>query len=387
MKRGNKMLGLYVHIPFCVSKCNYCDFNSYKVDKNSKERYIEDLKKEINIYKEEKEKKGNEYEEISSVFIGGGTPSILSSEEIKHIFEIIKVNFKIKENAEITMECNPGTLTKEKLITMKNIGINRLSMGLQAVQDHHLKSIGRIHTYEEFEKNYKEAIEVGFNNINIDLMYALPNQKIEEWKESLRKIVGLNPSHISAYSLILEEGTQLYNMYENKEFEMIDEDTDINMYNYTINYLKENGYNQYEISNYAKEGFDCRHNILYWKCDHYIGLGPGAAGYLNNYRYSNVESLQEYHKKLNKNEKPIENIEELSVEDKIQEKIFMGLRMNEGIKFEDFKKQFNIDFKDKYIKQIKELKEKELINESITGVSLTQKGREISNSIFVEFIN
>ena len=379
MKRGNEMLGLYVHIPFCVRKCNYCDFNSYKMDKVSKERYIQDLKKEINLYKEEKE--------ITSIFLGGGTPSILTSKEIKSIFKSIKENFKIREDAEITIECNPGTLTKEKLITMKEVGINRLSIGLQAVQEHRLKAIGRIHTYEEFEKNYKEALEIGFNNINIDLMYALPNQKFEEWKESLQKIVKLNPTHISAYSLILEEGTKLHDMYENNEFNMIDEDTDIQMYNYTINYLKENGYNQYEISNYAKEGLECKHNILYWKCNHYIGLGAGASGYLNNYRYNNVELLQNYHEKLNKNEKPIENIEKLSIEDKIQEKIFMGLRMNEGIKFEDFKKQFNIDFEEKYSKQIKDLKEKELINESIAGFSLTQRGREISNSIFIEFIN
>jgi len=385
MKRGNEMLGLYIHIPFCVSKCNYCDFNSYKIDKNSKETYIQDLKKEINLYKQER--KNNSEEEISSIFLGGGTPSILSSEEIKYIFEDIKENFKIREDAEISIECNPGTLTKEKLMTMKDVGINRLSIGLQAVQDYHLKSIGRIHTYDEFEKNYKEAIEVGFENINVDLMYALPNQKPEEWKESLEKIMKLNPSHISAYSLILEEGTKLYDMYEDNEFEMTDEDTDIDMYNYTINYLKENGYNQYEISNYAKEGFECRHNILYWKCDHYIGLGPGASGYLSDYRYNNVESLQDYHKKLNENKKPIENLQKLSIEDKIQEKIFMGLRMNEGIKFDDFKKQFNIDIKDKYGKIIKELKEKGLINESIAGFSLTQRGREISNSVFVEFIN
>ena len=381
------MLGLYVHIPFCVSKCNYCDFNSYKIDKNCKERYIKDLKKEINLYKEDIQRNKIEEREITSIFLGGGTPSILTSEEIKIIFKEIKQNFKIKEDAEISIECNPGTLSKEKLIAMKEVGINRISIGLQAVQDYHLKSIGRIHTYSEFEKNYKEAVELGFENINVDLMYALPNQKFKEWKESLQKIVALNPSHISAYSLILEEGTKLYDMYENNEFEMIDENTDMQMYNYTINYLKENGYNQYEISNYAKEGLECKHNIIYWKCDHYIGIGPGASGYLNNYRYNNVEDLQDYHEKLNKNERPIENIEKLSLEDEIQEKIFMGLRMNEGIRFGDFKKQFNIDFKEKYGNQIRELKEKGLINESIAGFSLTQRGREISNSVFVEFIN
>ena len=379
------MLGLYIHIPFCVSKCNYCDFNSYKVDKSSKERYLKDLEKEIRLYKNEI--KVNNIEGISSVFVGGGTPSILTCEEIFKLFDIIKENFKIKEDAEITMECNPGTLTKEKLTTMKTVGVNRLSIGLQAVQDYHLKSIGRVHSYDEFEKNYKEALDVGFENINVDLMYALPNQKFEDWKESLQKIVTLNPSHISAYSLILEEGTTLHDMYERNEFKMIDEDTDIKMYNYTINYLKENGYNQYEISNYSKEHFECRHNILYWKCEQYIGVGPGASGYIGDYRYNNIEGLKEYHEKLERNEKPIENIEKLSIEDKIQEKIFMGLRMNEGIMFEDFQKEFNIDFKEKYRKEIERLKGRELINENITGIRLTQRGREISNSIFIEFIN
>lgn len=377
------MLGLYIHIPFCVSKCNYCDFNSFKMDKIAKDKYLKDLKKEMELYS--KNLKEDNY--ITSVFLGGGTPSILNSNELKYIFENINLYFNVRKNAEITVECNPGTLTKEKLKTMKVIGINRLSIGLQAVQDYHLKSIGRIHTYDEFEKNYKDALEVGFNNINIDLMYALPNQTFEEWKESLEKIVSLNPSHISAYSLILEEGTKLYEMYENNEFNVIDEDTDINMYNYTINYLKSNGYNQYEISNYAKDKCECKHNILYWKCNHYIGLGPGASGYINDFRYNNVESLKEYHEKLSLNEKPIESKENLTIDDKIQEKIFMGLRMNEGIKFKYFKEEFNINFKEKYRKKINKLKERKLISEDITGIRLTQKGREISNSIFIEFID
>ena len=313
--------------------------------------------------------------------------SILESEEIKDIFFYIKSNFNIKKDAEITIECNPGTLSKEKLITMKDLGINRLSIGLQATQESHLRYIGRIHTYEEFVKNYKEALDIGFKNINIDLMYALPNQNFDEWKDSLEKIVKLNPSHISAYSLILEEGTKLHDMYEKNEFEMIDEDTDIKMYNYTINYLKDNGYNQYEISNYSKSGFECNHNILYWKCNHYIGLGPGASGYINNYRYNNLESLNDYHEKLLNNEKPIDFIDELTIEDKIQEKIFMGLRMNEGIKFIEFKDEFDLDFKLRFKDVLKRLKENKLIIEDEFGIKLTQDGREISNSVFIEFMN
>ncbi|HFL2528609.1 radical SAM family heme chaperone HemW [Clostridioides difficile] len=390
------MLGLYIHIPFCVKKCKYCDFNSYKMDIDSKKRYIEDLKIEIELYsnklyKDNKYKNKeccslNKNDKITSIFVGGGTPSILTSDEIREVFISIKEMFDIDENAEITIECNPGTLTLEKLKTMKEIGINRLSIGLQAIQEKHLNFIGRIHTYEEFEKNYKDALSVGFKNINIDLMYSLPNQTLCDWKETLEKVVHLNPTHISAYSLILEEGTELYNMYESNKFELIDENVDIEMYEYTINYLKSKGYNQYEISNYSKEGYNCEHNILYWECEHYIGIGAGASGYINENRYNNVESLEDYHLSLVKREKPIQENEILSEKDMIEEKIFMGLRMNKGIKFEDFKKKFGIDFREKYNKQIEMLLARKLINQSFEGIQLTQKGREISNSVFIEFM-
>ncbi|EGT2230491.1 TPA: oxygen-independent coproporphyrinogen III oxidase [Clostridioides difficile] len=390
------MLGLYVHIPFCVKKCKYCDFNSYKMDIDSKKRYIEDLKIEMELYsnklyKDNKYKNKeccslNKNDKITSIFVGGGTPSILTSDEIREVFISIKEMFDIDENAEITIECNPGILTLEKLKTMKEIGINRLSIGLQAIQEKHLNFIGRIHTYEEFEKNYKDALSVGFKNINIDLMYSLPNQTLCDWKETLEKVVHLNPTHISAYSLILEEGTELYNMYESNKFELIDENVDIEMYEYTINYLKSKGYNQYEISNYSKEGYNCEHNILYWECEHYIGIGAGASGYINENRYNNVESLEDYHLSLVKREKPIQENEILSEKDMIEEKIFMGLRMNKGIKFEDFKKKFGIDFREKYNKQIEMLLARKLINQSFEGIQLTQKGREISNSVFIEFM-
>lgn len=375
------MFGLYIHVPFCVKKCNYCDFNSFSIDNKLKNTYLQDLKREMELYK------NDENQEITSIFLGGGTPSILSGDEIKYIFKFINENFKVRDDAEITMECNPGTLTIEKLKAMKESGVNRLSIGLQATQNNHLKYIGRIHTYELFEKNYKEAISIGFDNINIDLMYSLPNQTFDDWKESLEKVTNLNPTHISAYSLILEESTELYNMHERNEFSIMDEDIDIEMYEYTINYLKSKGYNQYEISNYSKDGFECEHNILYWKCEQYIGLGPGASGYIKNIRYSNVCDLSEYHKMVTDNKKPIDNKEIINNQDAIEEKIFMGLRMNEGIKFEDFKQKFDIDFLKRYYKQIQELNEKKLITINDEGIALTQKGMEISNSVFIEFIN
>ena len=376
------MLGLYIHVPFCVQKCNYCDFNSFKIKGNDKKEYLNAIEKEMKLYSDEFKNK-----QFDSVFFGGGTPSILNIEELKRLVGSVFENFNIKKTAEVSMECNPGTINKEKLIHMKELGINRLSIGLQAIQNHHLKYIGRIHSYEEFEKNYLEAKEVGFDNINIDLMYALPNHKKEEWKESLDKIISLNPSHISAYSLILEEGTKLYEMYDNEEFSLLDEDTDIEMYNYTINKLKENGYNQYEISNYSKEYKECKHNIIYWKCDNYLGLGPGASGYIGDIRYNNISDLNEYNHKISQNIKPIEEETILSEKDKIEEFIFMGLRMNEGISLKVFKERFNISIEDIYKEPIEKLIDSKLLELDKDNLKLTQKGREISNTVFIEFIN
>ena len=375
------MLGLYIHIPFCVRKCKYCNFNSFKLNIDEKKKYLSALSKEMELYKEKIGQK-----EIDSIFVGGGTPSILNEEEIKILFDNINLNFKIKEDAEITMECNPGTLTLNKLKIMKKCGVNRLSIGLQAVQNHHLKYIGRIHTFEEFEKNYHEAKKVGFDNINIDLMYALPNQTKEDWMESLEKVVNLNPTHISAYSLILEENTELFDMYERKEFKLLDEDTDIEMYEYTINYLKSHGYNQYEISNYAKKGFECKHNILYWKCENYVGIGTSASGFLDEIRYNNLCEIDKYEELILNGKKPIEWEEKLSIKDKIEESIFLGLRMNEGIKFKDFKNKYDFNFLEEYKNEIEKLTKLQLIDINETGMKLTQKGKEISNSVFVEFI-
>lgn len=376
------MLGLYIHVPFCAQKCYYCDFNSYKINSNQKKEYLINIEREMKFYKEEFKDKC-----FDTVFFGGGTPSILTVDELKELVNNIHENFNIKKDAEITIECNPGTINREKLEDMKKMGINRLSIGLQATQNYHLKSIGRIHTYEEFEKNYYDALDIGFKNINIDLMYALPNQKTQEWKDTLDKIINLNPSHISAYSLILEQGTKLYDMYQNKEFELLDEDTDINMYNYTIDTLKRHGYNQYEISNYSKEDLECKHNIIYWKCDYYLGLGPGASGFIGDTRYSNIEDICEYNKCIMQNIKPVSEEIELTKKDKIEEFIFMGLRMNEGINLDVFKERFDTDFYDIYQEVMDKLIKRELVRFDGKNISLTQKGREISNSVFIEFLN
>ncbi|SHG89276.1 radical SAM family heme chaperone HemW [Tepidibacter thalassicus] len=373
--------GLYIHVPFCVKKCNYCDFNSFKFTKEDKEKYIESLIREIGIYSENLKENC-----FSTIFIGGGTPTILSIEDISYIFKCIYDSFNIKKDAEITIESNPGTLTKEKLKLLYSIGVNRLSMGLQAYQKKHLDYLGRIHSYEEFEKNFKDAIDIGFENINVDIMFSLPNQTFDDWRETLENVVSLNPAHISAYSLIIEEETVFGKMYEKGELNVLDEEIDLKMYHYTRDYLKTEGYNQYEISNFSKSGYECKHNILYWRSKEYLGLGPGAHSYLEGVRFSNYCSLETYFEKLNNNILPVEDSHKLEEKDKIEEKIFMGLRMNEGIYFKEFKEEFEIDFMKEYKDIIEKLRNKNLIDYTKDRLYLTNRGIDLSNSVFVEFL-
>ena len=275
-----KEISLYVHIPFCDQKCFYCDFPSFAGKEQLKENYVKALIKEIN------NKITKEYL-INTIFIGGGTPSSLGYNELEILLkEINKLN--LSNNIEYTMECNPGNLTKEKLKIMKEYGVNRISMGLQAVQNTLLKSIGRIHNYDEFERNFKEARDFGFNNINVDLIFGLPNQSLENWKESLERIIALNPEHISAYSLIIEEGTAFYKLYEEDKLKIPTEDIEREMYNLAKSKLLEAGYYQYEISNYSKIGLECRHNLAYWNMDSWIGVGSAASSYINNKRLTNT---------------------------------------------------------------------------------------------------
>lgn len=282
-----KNLGIYIHIPFCVKKCDYCDFISYCDKNNLIEVYIEKLKEEItnNLNKN--------YYMIKTIYIGGGTPSFIDSKYIVDILNTIKEEYNL-ENAEVTIEVNPGTVTENKLLDYKNAGINRLSIGLQETSQKLLKQIGRIHTYAEFLETYNLAREIGFKNINIDLMIGLPNQNIANIKDSLQKIINLNPEHISVYSLILEEGTKLYKKYEEKQIELPDDEIERNMYWYVKNTLENNGYTHYEISNFAKPGYESKHNVSCWNQEEYIGFGVAAHSYINGARYSNTNKLEEY---------------------------------------------------------------------------------------------
>ena len=383
---------IYVHIPFCVRKCYYCDFLSGPADKETIEKYVKALMNEIEYYGKRIGQKGTNIP-IKSIFFGGGTPSILEGRYMEMIMDKINESFNMEENAEITIECNPGTADEDKLSKYKEIGINRISIGLQSTNDDELKNIGRIHTYEEFLAIYNMARKVGFDNINIDLMSALPDQTLESYKETLEKIINLNPEHISAYSLILEEGTCLYEKIEElekagKDTGLPDEDTERSMYYETKRIMEENGYYRYEISNYAKKGNECRHNIAYWRRDDYIGMGIGAASYIDGVRTKNVCNINEYidiEEKPNSSEDRSET-EVLTKEDKMAEFMFLGLRMVEGVSINDFEQEFCEDFNQIYGDITKKHIEDGLLIQNGKNIRLTDLGMDVSNMVMSSYI-
>lgn len=375
-----KKLALYIHIPFCAQKCLYCDFASFSGKGYLRKDYIECLCKEIN----DAHKELDNYV-IETIFIGGGTPSILVVDEMKKLLGTIR-NLNLSKNIEYSMECNPGSLNEHKLKVMKEYGVNRISMGLQAVQDGLLKTLGRVHNFEEFKENFLTARKCGFHNINVDLMFGLPNQTLEQWKESLNYISDLKPEHISAYSLIIEEGTPFYDFYEKDIIELPTEDIERDMYNSTLEILKNKGYNQYEISNFSLEDKECRHNLAYWGMKEWIGLGSGASSFINNKRIKNVDSIEEYIEKIKNNEKPYEEIIENSKEDTMEEFMFMGLRKLGGIDESEFEKRFSQPLDAVYKNVINKYLEQGLLKRDKGKLYLSKEGIEVSNQVMAEFL-
>ncbi|MBS5968048.1 MAG: oxygen-independent coproporphyrinogen III oxidase [Clostridium perfringens] len=373
-------ISLYIHIPFCAQKCLYCDFPSFARKDHLRKAYIEALNKEIISLRE----KHNNLE-INTIFIGGGTPSVLEANELEFLLkEVAKLN--MAKDIEYSMECNPGNLTEEKLEVMKKYGVNRISMGLQAKQDNLLKGLGRIHNYKTFKENFLLAKKVGFNNINVDLMFGLPNQSLNEWEETLREIISLEPAHISAYSLIIEEGTAFYNLYENDKLKLPTEEEERKMYHLAKKILEENGFNQYEISNYAKEGKECRHNLAYWNMDNWIGVGSAAASYINGKRIKNISSVEKYINSIKDKGEAVEEIINNSKNDNMEEFMFMGLRKMNGIDENEFKNRFSMNINDVYGEILnKYIGEGLLIRES-GRIFLSEKGIEISNVIMADFL-
>lgn len=385
-------IGIYVHIPFCKQKCYYCDFKSYANKEELIEKYIKWLKYEI---KEVGEGNKLDYENdldelvtVKTIYIGGGTPSYLDSKYIKEIVEEIRENFKLADKVEITIEVNPGTVNKTKLLDYINSGINRISIGLQSTDNELLKRIGRIHKYEDFLQTYNMAREVGFKNINVDLMLALPGQTIAKLEKGLKQVIDLQPEHISLYSLIIEDGTKIEKMLKNNEITLPDENIERKMYWETKKVLEEAGYIHYEISNFAKEGYKSEHNWNCWSQKEYMGFGVAAHSYTNDVRFSNIDSIEEY----------IENYEQGNVTDnfvfhekqtqssKMKEYMMLGLRKIEGISIQEFKNKFVGNPLYIYRKELQKLVEEELIEIELDKIKLTKKGLDFANIVWEEFI-
>lgn len=377
-----KEIGIYIHIPFCIQKCYYCDFCSFDKLQNKQAEYVDALIKEIKNTHNKSELL------IKTVYIGGGTPSILNANELKQVMEAIKTNFLLSKDCEITVEMNPGTVTKEKLQIYKDSGINRLSIGLQSTNDEILKELGRIHNYKQFEDIYEEARALGFNNINVDLMIGLPNQTIDDVSKSLKDIIQKNPEHISVYSLILEDDTKLKNLIEEGNLSLPDEDTERAMYWTVKNTLEKNGYNHYEISNFSKLGYESKHNTDCWNQKEYIGFGIAAHSYFNNIRYSNICDINEYVKNINSKdfEKNVIIHEIQEEQDKMNEYMILGLRMIKGVNEQIFKEKFSKDVNDVYKKSIEKLINLELISNEKGIIKLTKKGIDFANIVWEEFV-
>ena len=382
-----KKLAIYIHIPFCVRKCLYCDFLSAPASDETREQYVQALCREIR-----EERKSYVNYKIETIFLGGGTPSLLSGEQLDRILGTVFDAYQVADDCEISMEVNPGTVTKEKLKAYKRAGVNRLSIGMQSAVEEELQSLGRIHSSEDAFDTYELAIKTGFNNINIDLMSAIPGQTKESWKESLKRILDLEPApaHVSAYSLIIEEGTPFF---ENTPA-LPDEDTEREMYKITNDILSEAGYLRYEISNYAKPGFACRHNCTYWERGSYAGFGIGAASLVEQVRFSNTRNLKDYLGKYLKNATVAikENRQELSVEEQMEEFMFLGLRMMRGVSAGKFSDLFGKTIEQVYPGIVEKYCRQGLLQkipEQGSGevrIALTERGIDVSNVIMADFL-
>lgn len=389
----SKSLGLYLHIPFCVKKCQYCDFLSFSANEEMKESYIKQLISEIKV------RSALHQGMVDTIFLGGGTPSVLKEEQIERILKAVHQYFKVDSSAEITMEMNPNTVTAEKLRVCKEYGINRISFGVQSFDDKYLKLLGRLHSAKDVYENYEMARKVGFSNINLDLMSALPGQTLLDIKKELQEVKRLSPEHISFYGLIIEEGTPFFEKYEAQELrreageeqaedELPDESAEREMYQCISESLKAQGYIHYEISNYGKEGLECQHNLKYWSRQDYLGLGLGAASLLEEKRYTNVRDIKEY-LQTDFSRHPQGMIGETEVLDRksaMEEFMFLGLRKLQGISTVDFMECFQQSYENVYRTVHQKLVSQGLICKEGEYVKLTPKGIDVSNYVMSEYL-
>ena len=373
--------GVYIHIPFCHQICNYCDFNKFFFQNQPVDEYIESLGKEMALWQSDLEKA-----KIDTIFIGGGTPTSLTVEQLERLLSLIHQNIPMEYVAEFSSEANPDELTLEKMQLMRKYGVNRLSMGVQTFDQDLLKILGRTHSNDHVYDVIENAKQTEFPSISIDLMYGLPNQTMDQWKASLQEAFRLKIPHISAYSLLVEPKTIFYNLLSKGKLSLPGEDLEAEMYSYLLEEMKSHGYSQYEISNFAYEEKESKHNLLYWNNDEYIGLGAGAHGYVNGVRYSNHGPLKKYMQTIDLGEKPLMMQKEVTKVEKMEEEMFLGLRKNRGVSLETFEERYSLTLREVYGKELDELLYKELIVIENDFVKLTTRGRFMGNEVFQYFL-
>lgn len=376
-----KDLGLYIHIPFCARKCEYCDFLSWSAGEEEREQYVEALLLEIESYREFA--KGYR---VSTVFIGGGTPSVLLPKQMERILQKVYEVFELEKRPEITIEINPGTVNEEKLQCYKENGVNRLSMGLQSVNNEKLRLLGRIHTYQDFVGSYELARKVGFDNISLDLISSIPGQTLQDWKKELETATAQKPEHISVYQLIIEEGTPFYEKYAEHPELLPDEETSREIYLWTGKFLKEAGYEQYEISNYTKSGKESRHNLKYWERGDYLGLGLGAASMVRNIRMSNTKDMKTYLERCTQPKTMREDVQFLEEPRQMEEFMFLGLRKTRGVSKKEFRRTFGREMDMVYEKALYKCLENGMLLEHKDRIFLSEEGTLLSNMVLSEFL-
>ena len=375
----NQVQSLYIHVPFCATKCHYCAFNTYAFHKEHARQYLGALRSEMELYRLDSDR-------LKTVFIGGGTPSILAAESLESLFKHLRSVFDVNAAAEVTVECNPGTVDRQKLELMRSGGVNRLSFGVQAMDDATLEQLGRIHTVDEVLRSYDLARAAGFDNINLDLIFGLPDQTVEGWKACLKEVIALQPEHISAYSLMLEEGTVFYESWRRGKLQRLSDEIEAEMYHVAIDTLVRHGWQHYEISSFAKPSCVANHNLAYWDNRSYIGLGPGACGYINGVRYSNIRGVQDYVKSLEQGGKPIADFEQLTGRDEKAETIILGLRKRDGIRKEDYGRRFGESIEDEFEDVLDKWIGRELLEWKGENLRLTRRGLFLANEVFVDFL-
>lgn len=375
--------GVYIHIPFCHQICNYCDFNKVFFKNQPVDQYLDALKKEMELTVD---RHSESFQNIETIFIGGGTPTALSTEQLTHLFQAIQTTIPTNQIKEFTVEANPDELTTDKLQVLFEYGVNRLSLGVQSFNEQLLQQLGRTHSNNHVFQTIEDAKTIGFRNISIDLMYGLPNQTMEDWKETLKIALDLQLPHYSCYSLIVEPKTIFYIQYAKGKLSLPTEDLEAEMYDYLMNEMEKNSLNQYEISNFSKIGYHSIHNKIYWDNDEYAGFGAGAHGYMNGIRYSNIGPIKKYIHAVKEQSLPIFHQHEVSLNEKCEEFMYLGLRKNEGVKYADFEKRYGISMKQIYADVIQKLVNEQLLLEDEEGIKLSRRGRFVGNDVFQQFL-